>query len=97
MGWVNDLTYHGHSEIFPRQSTESFQAAVRARVQSELQDLDLSAVLESKELLKASLEESVSMDAVNMRESYAQAARMSNGILSERFGKIARKELKHKL
>ena len=32
-----------------------------------------------------------------VRESYAQAQRFETGIPSERFGKIARKELKHKL
>ena len=94
---LNFLTYAFSSKIFPKQSVESFHAAVRAHVQSELESLDLSAVLEVKKLIKSGLEESNNSDAANLRESYAQSARMASGVPRERFRKIARKELKHKL
>lgn len=70
---------------------------MHAHVLSELESLDTSAVLQIKGLVKAGLEQQANMDVVNLRESYAQAARIASGIPRERFGKIARKELKHKL
>jgi Delta3-Delta2-enoyl-CoA isomerase len=50
-----------------------------------------------KQLMKAGLSECNDMDAVNMRESYAQAERIGSGIPGTRFAKVASKELKHKL
>ena len=50
-----------------------------------------------KELMKIGFNEVNNLDAVNLRESYAQAERLSGGVALERFGKIARKELRHKL
>ncbi|EKM55385.1 uncharacterized protein PHACADRAFT_255976 [Phanerochaete carnosa HHB-10118-sp] len=85
------------NKIFPEQPVESFHAAVRAQVQNELEGLDHSACLEVKQLIKTGLAESNNLDSVNMRESYAQAARIASGVPRERFGKIARKEIKHKL
>lgn len=54
-------------------------------------------MLRVKQLIKTGLNENNSFDAVNMRESYAQAERIASGIPTQRFGMIARKELKHKL
>lgn len=88
---------HFQSKIFLEQPAESFHAAVRAHVQKELEGLDHSACLEVKQLIKSGLAECNNPDAVNMRESYAQAARIASGVPRERFAKIARKEIKHKL
>ena len=85
------------SKIFPSQPPEAFHATVRAHVQSELQNLEPSAILRVKELMKIGFNEVNNLDAVNLRESYAQAERLSGGVALERFGKIARKELRHKL
>lgn len=85
------------NKIFPEQPVESFQAAVRKHVQEELVGLDHASCLEVKALIKAGLAESNNPDSVNLRESYAQATRIASGVPAERFGKIARKEIKHKL
>ena len=89
--------YDAASQIFPKQSVESFHAAVKAHITSELDSLDHSAVLQIKDLIKTGLTEQNSMDAANLRESYAQATRIAGGKPRERFTKIARKEIKHKL
>ena len=70
---------------------------MRKHVLSELDGLDSSAVLGVKSLVKAGLNDQHNLDSVNLRESYAQADRFETGIPLERFTKIARKELKHKL
>ncbi|KAH7889740.1 ClpP crotonase [Phlebopus sp. FC_14] len=85
------------NKIFPPQSTESFHAAVRNHVLGELDGLDSGSILIIKSLLRAGLAEKNNPDAVNLRESYAQAERFATGIPSTRFGMIARKEIKHKL
>ena len=86
-----------NSKIFPSQPTESFHAAVREHLLGELDGLDHSSVLTIKGLLKAGLSEKNNPDAVNLRESYAQAERFVTGIPTRRFGMISRKEIKHKL
>lgn len=63
----------------------------------QLDGLDTVAVLKSKELIQYGINEKNSKDATNLRESYAQAERFASGSPTERFGKIARKQLKHKL
>lgn len=85
------------SKIFPSQPVESFHATVRAHIQAELDSLEPSAVLRVKDLMKIGFAEVNNLDAVNLRESYAQAERLNSGIPSERFGKIARKEIRLKL
>lgn len=85
------------SKIFPSQTTESFHDAVRTHLLSELDGLDPTAVLTVKKLLANAEAEANDPDAANLRESFAQAARMASGIPAERFAKIARKEIKHKL
>lgn len=64
---------------------------------SELDGLDASAVLTVKKLLATAEAEANNPDAANLRESFAQAERMASGIPAERFSKIAKKEIKHKL
>ena len=64
---------------------------------AELEGLDPGALLGVKRLIKAGLNDQHNLDAVNLRESYAQASRFETGIPIDRFAKIARKELKHKL
>ena len=78
-------------------SAEEFNKLVRAHVLSELENLDPVALLTNKWLLKAAAWDRGNPDAVNMRESYSQAQRFASGVPRERFGKIARKELRHKL
>ncbi|EAU88581.1 hypothetical protein CC1G_04287 [Coprinopsis cinerea okayama7 len=85
------------NKIFPTESTESFHRTVRQEVLNELEGLDPSAVLTMKALIQAGLNEKNNMDGVNLRESYAQAARFATGIPAKQFGRIARKEIKHKL
>ncbi|PIL23897.1 hypothetical protein GSI_13648 [Ganoderma sinense ZZ0214-1] len=85
------------NKIFPEQPVPSFHAAVRKHVQSELEGLDPSAVLGVKQLIKAGLNDQHNLDTVNLRESYGQAERFEGGVPMERFAKIARKEIKHKL
>lgn len=93
---ADDMMYFD-SKIFPSESTELFHAAVREHLLSELDGLDRSAVLSIKVLLKAALSERNNPDAVNLRESYAQAERFVTGIPVRRFEMISRKEIKHKL
>lgn len=85
------------NKIFPEQPVPSFHAAVRKHVLSELEGLDPSAALGVKQLIKAGLNDQHNLDSVNLRESYGQAERFEGGIPVERFAKIARKEIKHKL
>ncbi|KAF7967687.1 hypothetical protein HWV62_33381 [Athelia sp. TMB] len=85
------------NKILVAQPVEEFHAAVRAVLLSELQGLDPTALLVVKRLLKAGLADKNDPDAVNLRESYAQAERFASGIPGERFRKIAAKEIKHKL
>lgn len=85
------------NQIFPEQPVPSFHAAVRKHVLSELEGLDPSAVLGVKQLIKAGLNDQHNPDSVNLRESYGQAERFEGGVPIERFAKIARKEIKHKL
>ncbi|KIP09105.1 hypothetical protein PHLGIDRAFT_29221 [Phlebiopsis gigantea 11061_1 CR5-6] len=85
------------NKIFPKQPLEAFQAAVKKQVQDDLDSLEPSAVLQVKSLIRYACEEQNSIDSANLRESYAQAARLAGGIPRERFAQIARKEIKHKL
>ena len=86
-----------YSKVFPDQPVPSFHAEVRKLVLAELDGLDPTALLGVKRLIKAGVNDQTNLDAVNLRESYAQSERLASGIPGERFGKIARKELKHKL
>lgn len=88
---------YARSKIFPEQSVPAFQAEVRKLILSELDGLDPGALLGVKKLIKAGLNDQHNLDAVNLRESYAQAERFATGIPGDRFAKIARKELRHKL
>lgn len=85
------------SKIFPSQPAQSFHAAVRKHLLSELDSLEPTALLAVKKLIKVGLSEANNPDAVNLRESMAQAERIASGIPGERFARIAKKELKHKL
>ena len=76
---------------------EEFHKSVRSHVLSELDGLDKTAVLKVKALLKAGEAAQNDPDATNLRESYAQAERLSSPVPQERFGKLARKEIRHKL
>ncbi|KAF9053623.1 ClpP/crotonase [Hymenopellis radicata] len=83
--------------IFPPSSTEEFHKAVRRKVLEDMDGLDPTAVLTVKSLLRTALNERNNPDAVNLRESYAQATRFATGVPLQRFAKVASKEIKHKL
>ncbi|KAG1865235.1 ClpP crotonase [Suillus tomentosus] len=85
------------NKIFPSKSTEEFHSAVHQHLKKELDGLVPASLFAIKTLIKAGLNDKNNFHAVNLRESYAQAERFSSGIPAERFGKIARKEIKHKL
>lgn len=85
------------SKILPAQSVEEFHSSVRTLVLSELAGLDPVALLTVKKLIRAGLADKNDPDAVNLRESYAQAERFASGIPAERFMKIATKQIRHKL
>lgn len=66
-------------------------------MKEELEDLVPEAILKVKQLIKIGFNEQNNYDATNLRESYAQAERLATGVPAQRFNKIARKEIKHKL
>jgi len=86
-----------YNEIFPDQSTESFHTGVRAKLLDELKGLDPTALLAVRSLIRRGLHEKNNPDAVNLRESYAQAERFASAVPSQQFARIAAKEIKHKL
>ncbi|KJA21798.1 hypothetical protein HYPSUDRAFT_140075 [Hypholoma sublateritium FD-334 SS-4] len=86
-----------YNEILPDQSTESFHAVVHGRIIDELKGLDPKALLAVRSLIRRGLHEKNDPDAVNLRESYAQAERFASGVPAQQFAKIAAKEIKHKL
>ncbi|KAG2157056.1 ClpP/crotonase-like domain-containing protein [Suillus clintonianus] len=85
------------NKIFPSKSTEEFHSAVYQHLVKELDGLVPASIIAIKSLIKAGLNDKNDFHAVNLRESYAQAERFSSGVPAERFGKIARKEIRHKL
>jgi len=50
-----------------------------------------------KAVIQAGINEKNNKDGVNLRESYAQAARFQSGTPHEQFRRLATKEIKHKL
>jgi len=86
-----------YNKVFPDQSVDSFHAAVREQILNDLDNLDPTALLKVKELIKAGLTEQNIPEATNMRESYAQAERFASGTPIMKFVQLARKEIKHKL
>lgn len=85
------------NKIFPAQSPAQFHETIRREILTELNGLDPTAILAMKSLIQAGLNEKNNMDGVNLRESYAQAARFASGIPATQFARIAMKEIKHKL
>jgi len=55
------------------------------------------AVLKTKQLLRLGMKEKNDMDSVLLREGYAQAERFVTGVPVDRFTKIVRREIRHKL
>jgi peroxisomal 3,2-trans-enoyl-CoA isomerase len=76
---------------------EEFHKSVKQRVATELDGLVIEAVLKTKQLLRFGLKEKNDMDSVLLREGYAQAERFATGLPTERFTKIAQREIRHKL
>ncbi|KAJ7156023.1 ClpP/crotonase-like domain-containing protein [Mycena crocata] len=85
------------NKILPIQPTEDFHAAVRAILIEDMRGLDPTALLVVKQLIRTGLTEKNNPDAVNLRESYAQAERFSSGVPATQFMRIVTKEIKHKL
>ena len=92
-----DFSSFAYSEVFPETSVEEFHKGVKQRVTAELDGLVTEAVLKTKQLLQFGLKEKNDMDSALLREGYAQAERFATGVPVERFTKIARKEIRHKL
>lgn len=90
-------THCACSKVFPEQSVTSFHSNVRAHLVKQLEGLDPEALLTVKRLIKAGMSEKNSPEAVNLRESYAQAEQFAGGVPQGRFGQLARKEIRHKL
>ena len=76
---------------------EEFHKSVKQRIAAELDGLVPEAILKTKQLLRFGLKQKNDMDSVLLREGYAQAERFVTGVPAERFGKIARREIRHKL
>jgi len=92
---------------------DQFHKEVQNLLRSELEGLESTAVLATKRLIKAGLNDSNDFDTVNLRESYgkyevalgsdnnnffaAQAERFASGIPFTQFARIAKKEIRHKL
>lgn len=85
------------SKILPDQSVPDFHSSIKTLVLSELEGLDPTALLAVKKLLKDSLKDKNDPDAINLRESYAQAERFASGVPGKRFAQLAAKEIRHKL
>lgn len=85
------------NKIIPSKSTEEFHTAVHQHLVKELDGLVPASIRAIKSLIKAGLNEKNDFHAVNLRESYAQAEIFSSGVPAERFGQIAKKEIRHKL
>jgi peroxisomal 3,2-trans-enoyl-CoA isomerase len=85
------------SKIFPQQSVAAFHSTVRVHLLSNLEGLNHDAILAIKKLLRATLRDTSDPDAVNLRESFAQAERFATGVPMQQFKRIAEKEIKHKL
>ncbi|KAJ7109327.1 ClpP/crotonase-like domain-containing protein [Mycena epipterygia] len=88
------------NKILPLRPTDAFHAAVRAIIVEDMRGLDPTALLTVKRLIRTGLTEKNNPDAVNLRESYAQAERFlspTSGIPGRQFMRIATKEIKHKL
>jgi len=85
------------NKIFPQQPAELFHKEVRQLLKAELEGLDPIAVLTAKKLIKAGMNDKNDFDAINLRESYAQAERFATGEPFARFMRIANKEIRHKL
>jgi len=85
------------NQLFPQSSVEQFHTTVREHLLKQMDQLVPEAVLGVKGLLRTGLKEKNDYDAVNLRESYAQAERFKTGVPTDRFRKIAMKEIRHKL
>ncbi|KAJ7470715.1 ClpP/crotonase-like domain-containing protein [Mycena latifolia] len=85
------------NKILPLQPTDGFHTAVRDIIVEDLRGLDPAALLVVKRLIRTGLAEKNNPDAVNLRESYAQAERFASGVPGKQFMRIAMKEIKHKL
>lgn len=67
---IQPIPSNSTSEIFASQSTPSFHASLRSHLLEEMRDLDPTAILVMKGLIKRGLYEKNDPDAVNLRESY---------------------------
>ncbi|KAJ7583935.1 ClpP/crotonase-like domain-containing protein [Mycena floridula] len=85
------------NEILPAGSYEDFHKSVKALILDKMSGLDPQALLSVKKLIRAGLNDKNNPDAVNLRESFAQAERFATGVPAKRFGQIARREIRHKL
>lgn len=95
--YPHSFSFFPHSEVFPETPVDEFHQSVKRRVSTDLDGLVAEAVLKTKQLLRLGLKEKNDVDSTLLREGYAQAERLTSGVPLERFTKIARKEIRHKL
>ncbi|KAG8713787.1 hypothetical protein FRC11_011010 [Ceratobasidium sp. 423] len=85
------------NQIFLAEDTPNFHRLVREHLLDRLDGLDPAALLSTKRMIQAAVHEKNDPRVVNFRESFAQAERFAGGVPTQRFGQLARKEVKHRL
>jgi len=81
----------------PAEISVDLHQQVRSYLLQQIEGLDLDAMLLTKKLVKAGIQERNNPDAVSMRESVANVERAVSGIPRRRFAELADKKMKHKL
>jgi len=81
----------------PAEISVDLHQQVRSYLLQQIEGLDLDAMLLTKKLVKAGIQEKNNPDAVSMRESVTNVERAVSGIPGKRFAELAGKKTKHKL
>ncbi|KAL5529047.1 hypothetical protein ACEPAG_5021 [Sanghuangporus baumii] len=85
------------NKIFPKQSCESFHGTIRRYLEEQIDGLNPRAMLKIKQLIQLGINEKNSKDAVNLRESYAQAECFATGIPTRRLVQLVDGQIRHRL
>ncbi|KAL5533314.1 hypothetical protein ACEPAF_5090 [Sanghuangporus sanghuang] len=85
------------NKIFPKQSCESFHGTIRRHLEEQIDGLNPRAMLKIKQLIQFGINEKNSKDAVNLRESYAQAECFATGIPTRRLVQLVDGQIRHRL
>jgi peroxisomal 3,2-trans-enoyl-CoA isomerase len=81
----------------PAEISVDLHQQVRSYLLQQIEGLDLDAMLLTKKLVKAGIQEKNNPDAVSMRESVTNVEHAVSGIPTKRFAELAGKKRKHKL